>query len=176
MPGKNPDYLPLVDENGIVTGKELRSVCHNGKSMLLHPVVHLHLFNESGELYLQKRPVHKDVQPGRWDTAVGGHVDPGETTEEALVREAREELNIDVISPVKVTSYIWESTVERELVSSWLLVTNLLPDPDPSEVDEGRFWTVGEIEENIGKGLFTPNFEQEFIQIIDFLKKTGKRK
>lgn len=41
--------------------------------MLLHPVVH-HLFNFRGELYLQKRPEWKDIQPGRWDTAVGGHV------------------------------------------------------------------------------------------------------
>lgn len=40
--------------------------------MLLHPVVHLHLFNSRGELYLQKRPEWKDIQPGRWDTAVGG--------------------------------------------------------------------------------------------------------
>ena len=55
--------------------------------MLLHPVVHLHLFNSRGELYLQKRPEWKDIQPGRWDTAVGGHVDYGETVDEALRRE-----------------------------------------------------------------------------------------
>ena len=52
--------------------------------MLLHPVVHLHLFNSRGELYLQKRPEWKDIQPGRWDTAVGGHVDYGETVDEKL--------------------------------------------------------------------------------------------
>lgn len=64
----------------------------HGGGGLLHPVVHLHLFNSRGELYLQRRPVWKDIQPGRWDTAVGGHVDYGETVDDALRREVREEL------------------------------------------------------------------------------------
>ena len=46
--------------------------------MLLHPVVHLHVMREGGFLYLQKRAMDKDIQPGKWDTAVGGHVDFGE--------------------------------------------------------------------------------------------------
>ena len=72
-------------------GSATRGECHGG-GMLLHPVVHLHLFNSRGELYLQRRPVWKDIQPGRWDTAVGGHVDYGETVDDALRREVREEL------------------------------------------------------------------------------------
>lgn len=68
------ELFPVVDETGRVVGRATRRECHGG-SMLLHPVVHLHLFNSRGELYLQRRPVWKDIQPGRWDTAVGGHVD-----------------------------------------------------------------------------------------------------
>ena len=75
----NPSELfPVVDETGRVVGCATRGECHDGRR-LLHPVVHLHLFNSRGELYLQKRPLWKDIQPGRWDTAVGGHVDYGET-------------------------------------------------------------------------------------------------
>ena len=48
------------------------------------------------DLYLQKRPDWKDIQPGKWDTAVGGHMDYGETPEEALSREVREELGTKV--------------------------------------------------------------------------------
>ena len=113
------EYLPLCDEEGRITGKELRSICHNGKSMLLHPVVHLHVFNMDGELFLQKRPMHKDVQPGRWDTAVGGHVDPGETIEMALRREAEEELRLKRIDFQLLEKYIWTSDVERELVHTY---------------------------------------------------------
>ena len=72
------ELYPVVDPSGVVVGSAMRGECHGG-SMLLHPVVHLHLFNSRGELYLQKRPEWKDIQPGRWDTAVGGHVDYGET-------------------------------------------------------------------------------------------------
>ena len=74
------ELFPVVDAAGRVVGRATRGECHGG-SMLLHPVVHLHLFNSCGELYLQKRPAWKDIQPGRWDTAVGGHVDWGEEDE-----------------------------------------------------------------------------------------------
>lgn len=66
------EMFPIVDEQGNITGAATRGECHNG-SKLLHPVVHLHVFNSKGELYLQRRPDWKDIQPGKWDTAVGGH-------------------------------------------------------------------------------------------------------
>ena len=83
------EMLPLVDENGIIIGAATRGECHNG-SKILHPVVHLHVFNSNGELYLQKRPEWKDIQPGKWDTSVGGHIDLGENVEMALKREVKE--------------------------------------------------------------------------------------
>ena len=126
----------MVDEAGNVMGAATRAQCHGG-GMLLHPVVHLHLFNSRGELYLQRRPVWKDIQPGRWDTAVGGHVDYGETVDDALRREVREELG--------VTGFVPE---RGEVVPS-------------DELDGGRFWSRDEIFENLGKGVFTPNFEGE---------------
>ena len=87
------ERLPLVDENGQQIGVATRGYCHCG-SKALHPVVHLHVFNAQGELFLQHRPAWKDIQPDRWDTAVGGHIDLGEDVETALRREAREELGL----------------------------------------------------------------------------------
>ena len=96
MPADNQqERLPLVNEAGEVIGSSTRGECHGGTKWL-HPVVHLHVFNTAGELFLQQRPLWKDIQPGRWDTAVGGHVDWGETVEEALQREVREEIGLQV--------------------------------------------------------------------------------
>ena len=91
MRDNNQELFPLVDEEGRVIGSATRGECHDG-SKRLHPVVHLHVFDPVGRLYLQQRPLWKDIQPGKWDTAVGGHVDFGEEIADALHREVREEL------------------------------------------------------------------------------------
>ena len=115
MKDNQEERFPLVDEEGRVIGSATRGECHNG-SKLLHPVVHLHVFNSRGEVYLQKRPEWKDIQPGKWDTSVGGHIDYGETPELALTREVREELGITEFTPERVGMYVFESRRERELV------------------------------------------------------------
>ncbi len=165
-----PEFFPIVDENGSLIGKESRSVCHNGSSMLLHPVIHLHIFNTAGELYLQKRSMFKDIQPGKWDTAVGGHVDYGETIENALFREASEELGIKDFNPVFAFRYVFCSPVERELVHTFRTIYDNEIFPDASELDGGKFWTIQNIEENTGKEIFTPNFESEFQKLMEHLK------
>lgn len=156
--------LPLVDQNGNVVGKATRGECHNG-SRLLHPVVHLHVFNSKGELYLQKRPAWKDIQPGKWDTAVGGHVDLGENIENALCREAREELGIEIGDYKPLKTYVFHSEREDELVHAFSLVTDMPVRPS-EETDGGRFWSMQEIRNSIGKNILTPNFEQEFVLLF----------
>lgn len=109
------EIFPIVDEVGRVIGSATRGECHSG-SFLLHPVVHLHVFNSAGDIYLQKRPEWKDIQPGKWDTAVGGHIDFGESPDDALRREVREELGIMDFTAEFVDKYVFKSKRERELV------------------------------------------------------------
>lgn len=169
MNNNGNEIFPLVDEQGNVIGKALRKECHSG-SKLLHPVVHLHIRDEQGRLYLQKRSMSKDVQPGKWDTAVGGHVDYGEDIKTTLLREAREELGLQNIEPKFLFRYVFESSIERELVNTFTaVVAEKDITIDPVEIDEGRFWACEEIEDFIGEGVFTPNFEQEYYKIKQLL-------
>lgn len=159
----DPDEMfPVVDEEGNEISRAFRSVCHDGRSMLLHPVVHMHLFNSKGELFLQKRAMTKDLLPGYWDTSVGGHVSPGEGPEEALKRESLEELGIRDFNYKFIRKYIWESKRERELVYSFTGISEAKPEINRDEIDDGRFWSVDEIKKNLGMNIFTPNFEHEF--------------
>ena len=163
MQDNSQELFPIVDETGQVIGSATRGECHSG-SKLLHPVVHLHVFDSQNRLYLQQRPLWKDIQPGKWDAAVGGHVDLGEEIADALRREVREELGIEDFTPEFLLRYVFESERERELIH--VFRTTYDGDIRPTaELDGGRFWTIEEIREAIGKGVLTPNFESEFLKL-----------
>lgn len=164
------ELLPIVDVRGNVQGSALRSHCHN-YSFLLHPVVHLHLFNTKGELCLQKRAYTKDIQPDKWDTAVGGHVSYNEPIEVALQREAQEELGITGFLYQKAFSYAFRSEREYELVNAFVACYDGQICFDSQEISEVRFWTFDEIKGMMGNSVFTPNFEQEFDRLIQYLRK-----
>lgn len=159
------ELFPVVDELGNITGCITRGEAHSG-SKVLHPVVHLHVFNSKGELYLQKRPEWKDIQPGKWDTAVGGHVSFGENVATALTREASEELGLRDFTPEDIGHYVFESKRERELVYVNKTTYDGPITPSNDELDDGRFWTRKEIADNIGKQVFTPNFEDEYLRFF----------
>ena len=64
-PERGVEMFPLVEPSGLVVGQASRAYCHSG-AKVLHPVVHLHIVNRMGEIYLQKRSMKKDLLPGRW--------------------------------------------------------------------------------------------------------------
>jgi len=155
------EWFDIVDAEGKVLGKAPRSICHSRKG-LLHPVVHLHVLDSKDRLFLQLRSPDKKIQPGKWDTAVGGHVLSGEGVEAALKREAEEELGLAGFKAVPLARYVWESDVESELVYMFITRTDKVPRVNPEEITEGKFWKIAKIREARSKGILTPNFEFEF--------------
>ena len=158
------EWFPVLESNGVVIGRSTRAYCHSGAKPL-HPVIHIHIIDRMSRVYLQKRSMKKDIQPGKWDTAVGGHISYGESVLEAVYREANEELGLHEFNPIHLETYEFESQIERELVNVFAAVGSYELTPDLDEVDEGRWWPIEEIDEALGKNIFTPNFESEFKMI-----------
>ena len=84
------EFLDIVDENDNVIGKASKEEIY--RKLLLHRIVHIFIFNNKGEMALQLRSKDKSFCPGYWSTVEGGHVQSGETYEEAVLREFKEEL------------------------------------------------------------------------------------
>ncbi|MFC1479564.1 NUDIX domain-containing protein [Planctomycetota bacterium] len=164
MPSESEtEYFDTVDSNGTVTGRASRSECHSNPS-LIHRAIHILVVNSRSDILLQKRSPAKLIQPGKWDTSVGGHVGAGESVHDAVGRELEEELSIDPASVdlKKLYEYIWESDVETELVTTFTALYEGPVTVQEEEITEARFWGRKEIEETLGSGVFTPNFEYEY--------------
>lgn len=161
---KVSEWFPVIDEAGFVIGRSTREYCHSGAKPL-HPVIHIHIIDRYQNIYLQKRALTKDIQPGKWDTAVGGHVSYGEEILEAVYREASEELGLTAFHPVYLKSYVFESEIEKEYVNVFAAVGSFDLKPDLDEVAEGKWWKIEDVDTALGKGVFTPNFEREYVTI-----------
>lgn len=164
------ELLDLVDQQDRVIGQAVRSEVH-GNPALIHRVVHILVFNTKGELYLQKRGLNKDVQPGKWDTSVGGHLDAGECQEEGAVREMAEELGISDAPLKRLYQYLHTNDYESELVTSFETIWDGQITLQTSEIDDGRFWSLKDIEASARQGIFTPNFLDELSRYKEYQRK-----
>jgi isopentenyldiphosphate isomerase len=156
------ETVDIVDERDRVIGRASRGACH-GNPSLMHRVVHILVFNPSGDILLQLRGMNKEIQPGKWDTSVGGHMASGEAYDEAARRELHEELCIDAGGGLThLYDYIWRSEIETERVRTYRLIHDGPYRVQKEEIEEARFFSPAEIEASLGSGVFTPNLEEEW--------------
>ena len=133
---KKTEYFDWVDRHDQVIGVTSREDAH--QLNLFHRAVHLYARGEKGGLILQKRSLSKDLEPGRWTVSCSGHVDRGESYEEAAVREMNEELGVSIVSsdlcdllhsgPSCGNGY--------EFVRSYEVSQPISPVADPSEISD----------------------------------------
>jgi len=164
------EIFEAVDTEGRVIGHATRSEVHSNPA-LIHRVAHVMVFNRQGDLLLQKRSMNKDIGPGKWDTSVGGHVNPGEEVLDAAVREMKEELDIVLSDLQFLYSYLFRNHRESELVFTFSCVYEGAIHFNSEEIDEVRFWHMQSIKEQTGKGIFSSYFEQEFTHYLQQIKK-----
>ena len=160
------ELLEVVNERGEVIGKAYRHECH-GNPDLAHCTAHVVVWSSAGDLLLQKRSDKKDMFPGKWDTAVGGHLAPGETYEVAARRELEEELGVPA---PEMLPRVCDLRVRNDWESEHVRVFSMTHDgpfyPPPEEIEELAFWSCDSLVKNMGTGIFTPNLETELQHIV----------
>ena len=165
------ELLDIYDASGNRIGRAPRRQCH-GDPSLLHHTAHVVVFHPDGSgILLQKRALTKDIQPGKWDTAVGGHLDPGEGYLEGALRELREELGVTVEK--EALRFLFDSHIRNEIESEDVRVFGLVSGGplrfQRSEISEIRFWTKTELFAPERQVEFTPNLVAE----LEMLREGG---
>ena len=163
----NDEIFEIVDEDNRVVGTAKRSECH-GNPSLIHRTAHVIVFHPDGRILLQKRSMEKDIQPGKWDTSVGGHLMLGEDFETAARREMVEELGIlDSLQLRNIFDSKIRNSIESENTRVFSTVCAGPFDFPKSEIDEVKFWTVCELRKGMEIGLFTPNLIAELERLFE---------
>ncbi|CAI2718294.1 NUDIX hydrolase [Nitrospina watsonii] len=161
------ELFDVVDVHDQVVGQATRREVH--AQGLLHRSVHILVFNDAGELFLQKRSMNKDENPGYWDTSAAGHVSAGDDYWVTAHRELEEELGIrETLTPFTRVKACPETFWEH--VECYTCTTQNPIRINPDEIDEGRFWPVESIQHalNTRHEAFTSSFRLLF---AEYLKK-----
>ena len=165
------EYFDIVDDDGNVIGCAPRHECH-GNPDLVHRTVHVVVYHPDGRILLQKRNMDKDIQPGKWDTAVGGHLDAGENFEMAVQRELAEELGVTENIELK---YLFDSKIRNDIESENTRVYSIVhPGPfnfQKEEIECVKFWEICELRKAIAENpdIFTPNVIVELKRLLPSL-------
>jgi 16S rRNA (adenine1518-N6/adenine1519-N6)-dimethyltransferase len=131
------ERLPVVDKSDRILRYARRSEVHGNN--LRHRAVHILIFDQAGEVYLQQRSRWKDRHPLRWDSSAAGHLATGESYEETARRELEEELGINV--PLeKILELPASAHTEQEFV--WLYRGKIRGNPiiNRREIETGTFF------------------------------------
>lgn len=164
---RNEEWLPIVNEQGAVTGKIAKSVTREKKNQHLHPVVRIALIH-NGKLYLQERKPTYVLNPGKLDYPFERYVqfkqEISATVEECVHRTCG---NVSI--PVRfILKYSFENEQTKRLN---LLYVSDIDDENlfnSLKLTDGKLWTQSKIDDNLGTGIFSECFELEY----EYLKNT----
>ena len=162
------EWWPIVNEQGKIVGTIEHKTSLNDENKYMHPVVRVMLVDKN-LILLQKRSSKDIVHPGIWDTAISNHVRVGESIEQCVDRTSFERYQLEKFKYMHLSNYSVE--VKNEVHYTFLFVSCQLVETKPNQdyIDQTKWWTKQQIEENLDAGIFTENFKLEF----DILKRSG---
>ena len=171
------EIIDELNEKGEVIGVMDKDVAH--REGRLHRSIHLWIINDEGEILLQRRCADKKLYPNTWDVSVGGHVGTKENSVDAVFREAKEELGVDLdIENVEYFGTVperlkYEDIDSNELVDVFIARQNIKKEDivlQKEEVSDVCFVSIEELFNLMGSDKLLPHNE-EYKQMIDYLIK-----
>jgi len=177
------EFLDVLDENGYKTGK-IKSYEDVHRDGDWHKSVHLWILNSQNELLMQQRSFEKKSFPGLWDMSVAGHLQAGEDGAKAAIREAKEELYIDLSNDKLEFLFTYPySTVQSEgkyinncFHDVYIVKKNIKPEEikfDQEETADFKFMTIRNLKQmvkTLDPNLIIPD-SPEYPKLFSFLEK-----
>jgi isopentenyl-diphosphate delta-isomerase type 1 len=140
------EIFDVVNERDEVVGSQTRGEVH--RQGLMHRAVHVLVFDSQGRVFLQKRSMKKDRQPGVWDSSASGHLDKGEEYDACAVRELREEIGLELAqAPRRLFKLDASEATDQEHVWVYRCEAERPFTLDPEEVERGEWKTAAEVSE-----------------------------
>lgn len=161
------ELFDVVDEHDRVIGRATRGEVH--AKGLLHRAVHVFLFNTAGELLLQMRSAAKDEYPLCWTSSASGHLDAGESYEQAAPREVREELGLELDLEYLLKLPASPATSNEHTVL-YRGISDEPPTINTAEIDRVEFHPIDDVQRMIAKSPndFSPAFRSLFAAYGNF--------
>lgn len=147
------EYLDVVDDDDRAQFRATRERVH--REYHIHRSVMFFVFDDDGRVFVNKRSRHKELYPGYWSVAFGGHVLAGESYDGAVEREIREEVALPGGASF-ITSFKKRTADERENVKVFSVIAGrelVLFEP---EIEQGQFATLAEVSQMLGRFDFLP--------------------
>jgi len=142
------EVLDIVDENNEVVGSASYTEVYEKR--LNHRIAHVLLFNDKGEILLQMRSAKKEFRPGHWVTSAGGHVQTGESYEQAAKREMKEGLGVDV-QLTKILDTPYDHYKMRKFLEVFRGISEGPFKINPEEVSGCRWFSVDDVRDMVKK-------------------------
>lgn len=171
----NTEILSVVNENDQVIDAQPRNQIH--ALGLRHRAVHILVFNQQRQLFLQKRSMRKDLNQGLWDTSAAGHVDQGEGYTSSAIRETQEELGIDIKNSI---DFLFKISASKALGMEFIQVYQCIHNGpfvlNIDEIDKGGWFSAQSITDRVNNDdpTITETFKTIWLHYITHAQKRSK--
>jgi len=140
-------YLLRREVDGVSLGELMDHRYAEESPGIEQACVYIALLDVAGQVYVQHRAATKRLWPDRKTISASGHVDPGESFEQAAVREVEEELGIRRgLQDLRLVGFFTGLSHGGRVYE---VCCDEAPRPNPQELDpqQSRFFSVQKVEE-----------------------------